>query len=179
MNVSVDPADLMSTDAHIYDLNDDAKASIDSRYHDIVGATPQETKMLRIRQNLIDRGDLTVGQDGSLQTGVSEKTKPEFKPNYAPDKFYAHYDYRLANPAGGPQVPNTPQPMTIPYAGTGVVHAPNYVPVSLPSKNFAGATGINLQTGKPEKSLGSSDDYSIVGGRLSGIESDRASAAAA
>ena len=97
---AVDPSDLLSTDAHLYDTSDDVKASVDSRYHNIVGSTPQETKMLRIKQLLIDKGDLTQDKDGNLVSGVSEKTKPTFKANAIPDRFYAHYDYRLQNPIG-------------------------------------------------------------------------------
>jgi len=160
----VEPGDLLATHAHMYTLSPDIRASIDKRYADINGSTPQETMMLRLRQNAIDRGDLTVGPNGQLQTAVNEKTKPEFKPNYRPDLYYEHklWDWQNnPNAQNGP--PAQPQSITIPFAGTGVVHAPNYVPLSLPNKNFAGAVGVNLETGKPEKSLSSSDTYSIVG----------------
>lgn len=158
----VEPADLLATHAHMYTLSPDIRASIDKRYANINGDSPQQTMMLRLRQNAIDRGDLTVDANGQLQTAVNEKTKPEFKPNYAPDRFYEHQLWRMEHADGGGQ-PAQPQAINIPFAGTGVVHAPNYVPLSLPNKNFAGATGVNLQTGHPEKALNSSDSYSIVG----------------
>lgn len=158
----IEPEDVLSTAAHMYTLSPDIRASIDKRYPNIEGKSPQETMMLRLRQNAIDRGDLTVGANGQLQPGVSEKTKPEFKANYKPDNFYEHYWFKQAHKddAG---VPNAPQAINIPFAGGGVVHAPNYVPLSLPNKNFAGAIGVNLENGHPEKALNSSDSYSIVG----------------
>lgn len=158
------PEDLLANDMHMYKVDDATKASIDSRYGSIVGDSPDHTIAARLRQNLIDRGDVTVGKDGSLQSTVNEKTKPEFKANYKPDLFYEHHLWDWANnPNQVPQgIPN-PQGQNIPYAGSGVVHAPNYVPVSLPSKNFAGASSINMETGKPESALASSADYSIVG----------------
>ncbi len=160
----VAPEDLMSAHMHYYDMSDDAKAALNKRYENINGSTPQETKALRVQQSLLDRGDLVKDpKTGALTSTVNESTKPEFKANRAPDNFYAHYDYRLANPTGLPGG-GQPQPMNIPFAGgKGVVHAPNYVPLSLPNKNFAGAAGINMETGKPEAPLNSSDQYSIVG----------------
>jgi len=160
----VEPEDLLATHAHMYTLSPDIRASIDKRYANIEGQNPQETMMLRLRQNAIDRGDLTVGPNGQLQTAVNEKTKPEFKPNYRPDLYYEHklWDWQN-NPNGQNGPPAQPQSITIPFAKGGVVHAPNYVPLSLPNKNFAGAQSINMENGKPEKNLNSSDTYAIVG----------------
>lgn len=158
----IEPEDVLSTAAHMYTLSPDIRASIDKRYPNIEGQSPQETMMLRLRQNAIDRGDFTVGANGQLQPGLSEKTKPEFKANYKPDNFYEHYWFKQAHKddAG---VPNAPQNQNIPFASGGVSNAPNYVPLSLPNKNFAGATGIALKNGQPEAPLNSSDSYSIVG----------------
>lgn len=97
----VSPEDLLAMQAHMYDVNNDIKQSLEQRYPQIQGANPNETKMLRIRQNAIDRGDITLNQDGSLESTVVEKGKPTFKANTAPDRFYAHHDYSAANPIGG------------------------------------------------------------------------------
>ncbi len=158
----VDPETLLSTHMHIATASDDVKKYLDQQYPNLQGNLHQQ-----VLQNLIDRGNLAVDKNGQLTSNVAEKTKPEFKPNYKPDLFYAHYDYRLANPAGGAAVPGQPAPIDIPYKGAqgqaATVHAPNYVPLSLPNKNFAGAVGVNLETGRPEKALNSSDTYAIVG----------------
>jgi len=55
--------------------------------------------------------------------------------------------------------------MDIPFAkGTGSFTAEEYVPISLPKKNFAGSSFIDLKTGKPStEKLPSSGDYEIVG----------------
>lgn len=99
----VNPADILSTHAHIYDISPDTRKYIDSKYGDIQGQTPLETKMLRLKQNAIDRGDLTSGANGQLISGVNEKTKPTFKANTAPDKFYEHHMFIVDHPAGGTQ----------------------------------------------------------------------------
>lgn len=159
---SFEPVDILNTHKHMYDLSPDIRASIDKRYANIVGDNPQQTAMLRLRQNAIDRGDLIVGANGQLQSGVNEKTKPEFKANYKPDNYLEHL--LLRQQYGNQGEAAQPQNINIPFAGgKGVVNAPNYVPLSLPNKNFAGASGINMETGKTEKSLASSDTYSIVG----------------
>lgn len=158
---SVDPEKLLSTHMHIATASPDVQKYLDSQYPDLKGNMHGQ-----VLQNLIDRGNLAVDKNGQLTSNVAEKTKPEFKSNYKPDNFYAHYDYRLANPAGG-GTPASPAPIDIPYKGAqgqaATMHAPNYVPLSLPNKNFAGAIGVNLETGRPEKALNSSDTYSIVG----------------
>ncbi len=65
---------------------------------------------------------------------------------------------------GGGQT-GVPQPMNIPFGGKPgtFVNSPNYIPVSLAKKNFAGAPAIVMSTGKPIESLASSDDYSMIG----------------
>lgn len=40
---------------------------------------------------------------------------------------------------------------------------PQYVPISISKKNFAGSEFIDLKTGKPAGKLNSSNDYEIVG----------------
>jgi len=158
----VEPEDLLATHAHMYTISPYIRASIDKRYADINGSTPQETMMLRLRQNAIDRGDLTVGANGQLQTAVNEKTKPEFKPNYAPDKFYEHQLWKLEHADGG-QVAQPEAMKNITYAGGNRdFNMKNFVGVSLPSKNFGGAPAVDLATGQRVKALQPSDDYSVV-----------------
>lgn len=91
------PADLLTNAAHMYTVSPDIKASIDKRYANINGDTPQQTMMLRLKQNALDRGDLTQDSDGNLSSEVNESTKPEFKANTQPDKFYAHFNYAQNN----------------------------------------------------------------------------------
>lgn len=107
---------------------------------------------------------LSVKQYADSRGPVQEHTAPQEKVGQQPDLWYDHYNYSLKHPKDGSNAqPGQPQAINIPYAGTGVVHAPNYVPLSVPNKNFAGAIGVNMSTGKPEPSLASSDSYSIVG----------------
>jgi hypothetical protein len=94
---AVAPESLLSTYAHAYDIDPNVRAFVDKKYNDIGAEDPQHAKMLRLKQYAIDRGELKEGQNGQLITGVVEKSKPEFKPNYAPDKYYAHFDYRQGN----------------------------------------------------------------------------------
>lgn len=96
----VDPADILSTHAHMYDLSPDTRKYIDTKYSGINGSTPQETKMLRLKQNAIDRGDLSLGANSELVSGLNEKTKPEFKANTPPDKFYEHHMFIVDHPSG-------------------------------------------------------------------------------
>jgi hypothetical protein len=61
---------------------------------------------------------------------------------------------------------NNPNPVTlnIPFAGgKASVDSQNYIGLSIPNKNFAGSSAIDLTTGSPVKSLTSSNDYQIVG----------------
>lgn len=96
-NREVSPEDVLAMHAHMYDISPDTQKYINTKYATIQGSTPQETKMLRLRQNALDRGDLTADQNGQLQSGVSEKTKPEFKANATPDRFYEHRMFIVNN----------------------------------------------------------------------------------
>lgn len=155
---TVDPETLLSTHMHIATASDDVKKYLDHQYPDLQGNLHQQ-----VLQNLIDRGNLTMDKNGQLVSNVAEKTKPEFKQDRPPDMFYTHKAWEWANNPNSAGTPAVPQPQNIPFAQTGVVHAPNYVGLSLPNKNFAGATGVNMETGKKETSLASSDNYNIVG----------------
>jgi hypothetical protein len=75
----------------------------------------------------------------------------------------ANLALRQANAEGGSS--GEPISMTIPFAkGTGSFTSDEYVPISLPKRNFAGSSFIDLKTGKPSaKKLPSSGDYEIVG----------------
>ena len=87
----VDPVDLFHAYATQYDFDKDVKKSLQDRYPQIQGANDQETKALRLKQLMVDRDEVE---------GLSEKTKPTFKPDKT-DNYYAHYDYAHPNGAGG------------------------------------------------------------------------------
>lgn len=155
------PDQILANQAHLYDVNDDVKESLEQRYGNIQGSTPAETKMMRIRQNAIDRGDLKLGANGELQSNLIEKSKPTFKPDREPDRFYEHYNYEHRNDNTSPVAP---QNINLPYnGGKANVNVQNYVPLSLPSKNFAGQAAYDLSNGRQIPSLESSDAYSVVG----------------
>lgn len=97
------PEQLLANHAHMYDTDDDIKQSLEQRYPDVKGANANETKMLRIRQNALDRGDLVQDANGALQTAIVEKSRPTFKPDRAPDLYYEHRDYAQANPLTQPK----------------------------------------------------------------------------
>jgi hypothetical protein len=75
---------------------------------------------------------------------------------------------RIPKATGGeaPDWLNNPNPvaLNIPFAGgKASVDSQNYIGLSIPNKNFAGSSAIDLTTGSPVKSLTSSNDYQIVG----------------
>jgi hypothetical protein len=81
---------------------------------------------------------------------------------------YAGSPSRIPKATGGeaPDWLNNPNPVTlnIPFAGgKASVDSQNYIGLSIPNKNFAGSSAIDLTTGSPVKSLTSSNDYQIVG----------------
>lgn len=149
----VDPETLIQTGLHMYDASPDIQKSLEDRYKDIQGATPEETKAARVKQYYIDRGFITQGQNGQLQSGVVEATKPEFKADY--------------RPRVGPTniyLPGQAQNLTLPYnQGKSNVEMKGYVPLSIPNKNFASTPAYNLTTGERVPALESSDGYSVVG----------------
>jgi len=108
----VDPQGLLEKHLHFATLNDDVKTDLQRRYGDIQGVDPQETLALRVRQDLLDRGDLKTDKNGQLVSGVKEATKPAFKANNRPDLFYEHYDYRQAHPLSST---NAPTPLQYHY----------------------------------------------------------------
>lgn len=101
------------------------------------------------------------------QRAKTETEKSEFKPDdmflrnlAARDRaIRARADLRDGGRAGDVLS------MNIPFvSGKGSFIADEYVPISLPKKNFAGSEYIDLKTGKPSKDrLASSNDYEIVG----------------
>lgn len=68
--------------------------------------------------------------------------------------------------SGDGDMPDFSNPITlnIPFAnGKASVDGQNYIGLSIPNKNFAGSSAIDLTNGSPVKSLKSSNDYQIVG----------------
>lgn len=155
---TVDPALLEQKIGEYYDANKADRKTFMDTYPDIYQnqtLTPAQQKSQAIQRYIKESG------------GASEYSKPVEKQDIPPDRFYEHYNYELAHPKPGQNViaPATPVgQQTIPYkGGSGVVNAKNFVGISLPNKNFAGAPALDLNTGKVVKGLAPSDDYSIVG----------------
>lgn len=104
-------------------------------------------------------------------------SKPEFKDIVSNEvklymdrrgNKYVGEPKRIQKATGGeaPDWLNNPNPVTlnIPFAGgKASVDSQNYIGLSIPNKNFAGSSAIDLTTGSPVKSLTSSNDYQIVG----------------
>lgn len=99
----------------------------------------------------------------------SEPDKIEFKED---DDWKEKVDYREGlirnrpSKSGDDEVVSVqPITMNIPFAeGKGGVEVPDYVPISIPKRNFAGSEYIDMSTGRPSKDpLPSSGDYEIVG----------------
>lgn len=155
------PEQLLANHAHMYDTDDDIKQSLEQRYPDVKGANANETKMLRIRQNALDRGDLVQDTNGALQTAIVEKSRPTFRPDREPDRFYEHYAFSHKDDNTRAE---QPVDQSIPYNnGKSNVQIKGYVPLSIPNKNFAGNVAYNLTTGQRDQPLESSDSYSVVG----------------
>ena len=60
--------------------------------------------------------------------------------------------------------PTKPVSISIPFADGANFTSDEYIPISIPKKNFAGSAYIDMKTGKPSAGkLSSSNDYEIVG----------------
>lgn len=157
---------ILANDAHLYDIDRNVQHSIDQRYAAIQGSTPDETKMLRIKQAAIDRGDLAQGANGALVSKVAGEHNRKFNVDRAPDPFYAHRAYEASHPLTGGAVAGTPQNITLPYNGGekgANVQSLGYVPINTASLNLAGSPSYNLSTGVSEPQVLSSGDHQLVG----------------
>ncbi len=148
-----------------YSTDDNTAKSIDDRYKDIQGESPQETKALRVAAYAKDKG---WDKGWVKPVGSPEFTQSiQDKNRNALNQHAMMRQYDIANPVREPKVedvPATPTDITIPYnGGKSNVQAKGYVPLSLPDKNYAGQAAYNLSTGQPVKALASSSDYKTVG----------------
>jgi len=105
---------------------------------------------------------------------VKQRVKTEYgEPKFIPkDDWKEKVDYKeelirnRPSKSGDDEVTSVqPITMNIPFAeGKGGVEVPDYVPISIPKRNFAGSEYIDMSTGRPSKDpLPSSGDYEIVG----------------
>jgi hypothetical protein len=101
---------------------------------------------------------------------VNQRAKTEFvKPVFKEDEDNSMTEYQrrslaLREASSSGVGSGEPISMNIPFANGGNFLTDEYVPISIPKKNFAGSTFIDLKTGKPSTStLPSSNDYEIVG----------------
>lgn len=133
--------------ANHYDITPNFQQSLAQRFP-IQGATPQETKQLRLQAYLKQRGET----GGLMQQGDSniEWDRKEPVTNvYMGAQQPINYNLPIVNEEG---------------KQLGSVNTPNYLPLKTGgSVNMAGAPSINLQTGRPEQPLASSNKYNIVG----------------
>lgn len=80
----------------------DYQKYLDQKYPDIKTDTPQHTLALRVKQDMISRGD---------GNGIYDKPKTRDVQGEPRDKFYEHYAYELAHPK--PNSTNTPNATAI------------------------------------------------------------------
>lgn len=103
-NREVGADQILAQAAHMYDIDRNVRHSIDERYANIKGDTPEDTKMLRLRQNAIDRGALSMADNGQLITKISQKNSKV--KDYYTDPYYAHFNFREANSPNALQTPS-------------------------------------------------------------------------
>lgn len=135
-----------------YDTDRTFKAFIQKEYADVFDQMGEDEAKATAIRDLISKRPL-VKQDS-----------PKMDWDRAPDNFYAHYDYRMANGDGNTNSP-TPIKINIPFGkeGKDVVGFDDYIGFTSPAANFAGSKFIDLKTGKEGGTLSSSNDYQIVG----------------
>ena len=137
-----------------YDANRDFKGYIQDQYPDLFQKYPEEQAKGLALKDFADKRPIQKVRQAPVWDNI-------------PDRYYDHLRAREAarSARGEEGYTGTPQTLNIPYAkGTANFQADQYIPVSIPKKNFAGSTYIDLKTGQPStKKLRSSDDYSVVG----------------
>lgn len=130
-----------------------------------------------LMQKVGDQLKKEADYNAHIYDAVSRNT-PELKDSQKYDSTKANWEYKKqqlylsqrrladaeAKTAGENNPGYAPVDMNIPYlGGKANVNASNYVPISVPNKNFAGVPAYSLTGGKPVKALESSGDYSVVG----------------
>lgn len=114
--------------------------------------------------------DFTASQMGitpaDYLTSVADEYQKLGRLGRSEEKFVANSVPRASNSGSGSSSgAGDLMSLNLPFAeGKGNVGFNDYVPVSIPSKNFAGSQAIDLTTGKPStEPLPSSGNYSVVG----------------
>lgn len=124
----------------------DVQKSLQDRYPQIQGDTPQHTLGLRVKQYMNDSGD---------KEGIYDQTKPVFHEGIQPDKFYAHWNYEAQHPhkPAAVNLPSDPiNNFQLPYNTAGEkggfpISVKNFVPLTDANKTFAGSADIDMQNG--------------------------------
>ncbi len=160
----VDPQGLAHSILNEATFNPNYANSLQSKYPDLYANVKTE-------QDLHEAHAQAAFREANNQNLNVESGNGLYSPKETDNEKFAYHvrtrrfdiNNPLPNQQGGE--PGVPAPVsTIPYAnGKASVNAKNFVPVSLPNKNFAGAEAIDLDAGKRVKALDPSDDYSIVG----------------
>lgn len=148
---SVDPKRQALEYANLYDTNRDVRAFFQKQYPEQFASLPD------------DEAKAFVIQDFVSKRPVSRQDAPKMDWDRAPDNFYAHYNYRLANPLES-NVTSAPRNLTLPFGrdDTDNTTVRNAVFIPSANKNFVGSDAIDLRTGKPIKLTQSSNDYEMV-----------------
>ncbi len=127
---------------------------------DFGGGTEAEVAK-KIADNTYDNYAKTLGTD--VTTGNPFET-PAQRDARSLAKQKAFALWKEANIGDGGGGVASAKPAVIPYLnGKARVDVPDYVPLSIPKKNFAGSPAYNLTDGKRVPSLESSGDYAIIG----------------
>lgn len=148
---SVDPKRQALEYANLYDTKRDVRAFMQKQYPEQFATMPEEeAKAFAI-------------QDFVAKRPVARQDTPRMDWDRAPDNFYAHYNYRLANPLES-NVTSAPRNLQLPFGKdeSNNTTARNSVFIPSANKNFVGSDAIDLKTGKPIKLTQSSNDYEMV-----------------
>jgi hypothetical protein len=158
-----------------FDRQDTEKINADKLKKIIIGKATSEKDTRRYIQSKypdlpIDKAIDAFTEEASGQLSSMIKTTDKHLYTQKDDKTLTNHinkqNWDRANgfDSGGGGGNGSSTPMNIPYAnGKATVGFDEYVPISLSKKNFAGSVSIDLKTGKPGKTLPSSNDYEVVG----------------
>lgn len=148
---SVDPQRQALEYANLYDTNRDVRAFFQKQYPEQYASLPEEEAKAVALKDFVSKRP------------VARQDTPKMEWDRAPDNFYAHYDYRLANPLES-NVTSAPRNLQLPFGKdeSNNTTARNSVFIPSANKNFVGSDAIDLKTGKPIKLTQSSNDYEMV-----------------
>lgn len=143
----------------------------DPRYRQVVENAAQ--RRVQAKQALNQQMDNWVSMSSSgLKLGRSETpdfTEANYRERVLSRQLSERREARLAAGETPQQASEEPVDLMIPYGpynpegNQPQVQARNYIPMSIPNRNFVGSEAIDLYTGRPTQIGESSADYSIVG----------------